>query len=284
MPALPDGVRLADSVNSLGPDARLATVVASSHGGLYAAHTAALSGARAVILNDAGIGRAEAGVAGLAYCEALGMAAAVVSHLSARIGDAVDMLARGVISRANRLAQAAGCVPGIPCADAARLLRTAPPPALPPPPYEETRFLVSAEPRRPRVICLDSASLVRAGDAGQIVITGSHGGLIGGRREKAFNVRALLAAFNDAGVGIDRAGIGRLDPLDEQRVAAVTVAHTSARIGDARSTYTDGIISHLNSCAAAQGARIGMPVAMLVGLVLEAAGSSAAADDAATPA
>ncbi|MFA5027644.1 MAG: hypothetical protein WC713_07170, partial [Candidatus Methylomirabilota bacterium] len=116
------------------------------------------------------------------------------------------------------------------------------------------------------------------------VITGSHGGLIGGRREKAFNVRALLAAFNDAGIGIDRAGVGRLDPLDEQRVAAVTVAHTSARIGDARSTYADGIISHLNACAAGRGARIGMPVAMLVGLFLEAAGSSAAADDAATPA
>jgi len=284
VPAIPDGVRLADSVNSLGPESRLAVVVASSHGGIYAAHTAARRGARAVILNDAGVGLAEAGVAGLAYCEALGMAAAVVSHLSARIGDAADMLARGVISRANRLAEAVGCVPGIPCADAARRLRTAPLPALPPPPYEETRFLVSNEPDRPRVICIDSASLVRTEDADQVVITGSHGGLIGGRREKAFNVRALLAAFNDAGVGIDRAGIGRLDPLDERRIAAVTAAHTSARIGDARSTYADGIISHMNSSAAARGARIGMPVAVLVGLVLEAAGPSAAADDVATPA
>jgi hypothetical protein len=101
---------------------------------------------------------------------------------------------------------------------------------------------------------------VKAEDAGQVVITGSHGGLIGGRREKAFNVQALVAVFNDAGVGVDQAGIGRLAPLDERGIAAVTVAHISARIGDSRSTYYEGIISYFNQQATAQGASRGVTV------------------------
>ena len=40
-----------------------------------------------MILNDAGVGRDEAGIAALAYLDALGIAAATVSHESCRIGD-----------------------------------------------------------------------------------------------------------------------------------------------------------------------------------------------------
>jgi hypothetical protein len=257
-PKLPEGVLLADSVNYLDSAARGGVVVASSHGGVYAAFKAAASGARAVILNDAGLGYQDAGIACLDYCEKIGMAAAVVSHASARIGEAADMMRRGVISGANALARSAGCVPGTACDEAAIRLRQAPLPSGTPPVYEETRFLISEDP--PRVICIDSASLVRPEDAGQIVVTGSHGGLIGGRREKAFNVQALAAVFNDAGVGIDEAGIGRLVPLDERGVAAVTAAHTSARIGDSRSTYYEGIISHANPLAARLGAARGARV------------------------
>jgi hypothetical protein len=275
VPTIPEGVQLADSVNYLGPQAQGIVVVASSHGGIYAAYKAAASGARAVILNDAGVGRDEAGIASLAYCEKLGMAAAVVSHTSARIGDAADMLARGAISGANALARSVGCAPGVLCTEAATRLRVAPLPTASAPPYEETRFVISQDPGRPRVICIDSASLVTPEDRGQIIVTGSHGGLIGGRREKAFNVAALLAVFNDAGVGIDHAGIGRLEPLDERKIAAVTVAHTSARIGDARSTYSDGIISHANGHADAFGARVGMPVAAMVEIVKRQAGKQA---------
>jgi hypothetical protein len=269
----PEEILLADSVNYLGPEARGAVVVASSHGGIYAAYKAAASGARAVILNDAGVGREAAGIACLSYCERLGMAAAVVSHTSARIGEATDMLRRGVISHANALARVVGCVTGTACAQAAIRLKAAPLPSGKPPAYEETRFIISEKPGRPRVVCIDSASLVKAEDAGQIVITGSHGGLIGGRRVKAFNVDALVAIFNDAGVGIDQAGIGRLGPLDERAIAAATVAHTSARIGDARSTYHEGIISHANQRAVILGALCGMSVRDFVERVLRRFGS-----------
>ncbi len=267
--AVPEGVVLVDSVNYLDSAARGCVVVASSHGGTYAAYKAATAGARAVILNDAGVGCQEAGIACLEYCERIGMAAAVVSHASARIGDVADMLRRGVISYANRLAKTAQCFPGASCALAAINLKETHIPTTTPPPYEETRFLISEGP--PRVVCIDSASLAKTEDAGQIVITGSHGGLIGGRREKAFNVQALFAVFNDAGVGMDHAGIGRLDPLDERGIAAATVAHTSARIGDSRSTYFEGVISHANQRATELGALPGSKIRDFVEFVCEKA-------------
>ena len=46
--------------------------------------------------------------------------------------------------------------------------------------------------------------------------------------------------------------------MDEQGVSGATVSHTSARIGDARSIWNTGMISHVNERAAAWGARTGM--------------------------
>ena len=85
-----------------------AVVVGGSHGAVYAAYLSAKAGVRAAIHNDAGIGRDEAGVSGLAWAEAQGMAMAAALSGSARIGDGADMLKRGIISRANPLAEACG--------------------------------------------------------------------------------------------------------------------------------------------------------------------------------
>ena len=259
------GLILADSVNYLDKGAAGNVVVASSHGGIYAAFKAVQSGAREVILNDAGVGLEEAGIASLEYCRQLGIAAAVVSHASARIGDVEDMMRRGVISYSNLVAQEASCMPGMSCRGAAEALKQAPENSSEPLPYEEVRFVISED--SPNIVCIDSASLVKEEDAGQIVITGSHGGLIGGRPEKAFNVQAMVAVFNDAGVGIDEAGIGRLEPLEKQGIAACTVANTSARIGDSRSTYQHGVISHLNNRATQFGALVGQTVKEFVDLI-----------------
>ena len=54
-----------DSVTHLEAAHRGAVVHAASHGGLYAAAYAAGKGVAAIILNDAGIGREQAGIAGL---------------------------------------------------------------------------------------------------------------------------------------------------------------------------------------------------------------------------
>ncbi len=249
------GIVLVDSINQLDASVRGKSVVAGSHGGLYPAYKAAAHRARAVILNDAGGALDDSGTGCLGYCDKIGMAAAVVAHTSARIGDVASMVTGGIISAVNAVARAAGCDDGMACLEAAQLLKGAPLPEGTPPAYEETRFVILNE--WPRVICIDSASLVKPEDEGQIVITGSHGGLIGGRREKAFNVDAALTVFNDAGVGLDHAGIGRLQPLDERGIAAVTVSNMTARMGDSRSTYYNGKISFANVTARELGATVG---------------------------
>jgi len=248
-------VRTLDSINKIAATDRDAVVVAGSHGGLYSAYKAVAAGVRGVILNDAGGGHEDAGLACLAFCDGYGMAAAVVSHWSARIGDAADMRARGVIRGANAAAQALGVVPGMACAQAIARLAQAPRTVLHrPADMLETRHEEALRDGVPRVVCIDSASLIRPEDAGRVVVTGSHGGLIGGDAQKAINVPCAFAAFNDAGVGVDRAGLGRLAPLEARGVAAVTVSHARARIGDARSTLSQGIITHANARAVAMGA------------------------------
>jgi hypothetical protein len=86
-----------------------------------------------------------------------------------------------------------------------------------------------------------------------IVVTGSHGGLLGGKSETALKYDVLGALYNDAGIGKDEAGVSRLPALDARGIPAATVSAASARIGDARSTYEDGIISRINARAATLG-------------------------------
>ena len=60
------------------------------------------------------------------------------------------------------------------------------------------------------------------------------------------------------GIGKDEAGVSRLPALAARGIAAATVSAASARIGDARSTYEDGIVSRVNTRAAALGLREGL--------------------------
>ena len=102
-----------------------------------------------------------------------------------------------------------------------------------------------------RVIVMDSITKVTPEDAGAIVVSASHGGASSG--EFALEVPLKVVFFNDAGVGKDNAGILALDMLEARGVAAGTVAHTSARIGDSRDMWEHGVISHLNAAARGLG-------------------------------
>jgi hypothetical protein len=255
VPELPP-ILTADSITRVGPEAMGAVVVNGSHGGIYAAYVAAKLRVAAAIFNDAGVGRDNAGIAGLDYLEALGIPAAVVGHDTARIGDGSDMMARGIITHANRAAIALGCCGGMTCRNAGAALQTAGSRGREPPPTLEAACLLIGE--APAVWALDSASLVSAEHAATVVVTGSHGGLLGGKPDTALKYDVRAALFNDAGIGIDEAGVTRLPALDARGIAAGTVAAASARIGDARSTYEDGILSRINTRAAALDIAPGM--------------------------
>ena len=254
----------AESVTELGDEVRGAVLVAGSHGGLIASYLGAKAGAHALILNDAGIGLDEAGIAGLPWLDAIGLAAATVAHTSARIGDGADSLARGVISRANDCAQRVGVEAGMSARDAAEKLAEAAAPFAAAPPYAEGRWCIE-QCNRIEVWALDSVGKLVPEDTGRILLIGSHGALHGGRRGSALNlhgtaITARAAVFNDAGFGADGAGITRLGELDQRGVPAATVSHTSARIGDGRSMWETGVLSHVNRSADKAGACVGMGV------------------------
>ncbi len=253
---MPAPIVIADSITRVGPEAANAVVVNASHGGVYAAYLAAKLHAAAAIFNDAGVGRDRAGIAGLDYLDEFGIAAATIGHDTARIGDGADMMASGVITHANEIAASLGVSPGQSCRDAATALQLARPAHRAPPEALEAAFLLVSD--RPTVWALDSASLVLTEHNNSIVVTGSHGGLLGNRPETALKYDVLGALYNDAGIGKDAAGTSRLPALDARGIAAATVSSLSARIGDARSTYEDGIISRVNARAASLGLREGI--------------------------
>lgn len=242
-------VLILDSVTRLPPEADGAVVVGGSHAAIYAAHLSAKAGLRAAVHHDAGIGRDEAGIGGLAYADALGMAMVALAAASCRIGDGRDQAERGIVSRANAHAAACGVVAGMSCKEAVELLKRAPWPHRPPPPKAESRHIVEG------VVCIDLASLLLPEDRGRIVATGSHGARNAGTTTAPMRPRLIF--FNDAGPGIDRGGVLGLDILECEGLAGVAVAAASARIGDGRSTLQDGTISAVNPTAYRLGARIG---------------------------
>ncbi len=242
-------ILVVSSVTKLPAAADGAVVVGGSHGAVYAAYLSAKSGARAAIHNDAGVGRDEAGISGLAWAEQRGMAMAVALASSARIGDGADMLKRGIIGRANSLAEGCGVRGGQSVAEAAECLKAAPWPRPKPEPLTESRTMAG------RIICVDSISLATLRDRGKVVSSGSHGGVPAGETALAFGPR--LALFNDAGFGMEHAGVAGLPILDRAGIAAATVSTMSARIGDGRSTLLDGFLSEVNEAAYRLGGRQG---------------------------
>lgn len=211
------------------------------------------------MLNDAGVGLDGAGIACLAQLDTIGMAAATVDYRSARIGEGHDMLQRGRVSHVNATAAALGCAAGADVAACLALLRAASMPSGTLPPITESRVVLSdGVGAGVKVIGIDSASLIGTQDRDCIVVTGSHGGLLGGEPASAIRQPCVAAAFNDAGGGADGAGYSRLPVLDAMGIPAVTVSHMSARIGDARSSWATGLVSAANVRAQEAGIAAGM--------------------------
>jgi hypothetical protein len=101
-----------DSITKVTPEDKGCFVVAASHGGASSGEFALEVPLGLVVLNDAGIGKDQAGIASLAMLESHGVAGATVSHNSARIGDSRYMWESGVISRVNGPAKALGLAEG----------------------------------------------------------------------------------------------------------------------------------------------------------------------------
>jgi hypothetical protein len=106
------------------------------------------------------------------------------------------------------------------------------------------------------VFFLDSISAVSAETRGHIVVSGSHGGVSAARLALAHP--PALVIFNDAGIGLDEAGIAGLHVLQAEGVAACAVSHMSARIGSAQSTFDNGLVTSINEHARSANVQVGM--------------------------
>ena len=272
-----------DSITRLPADARGAVVACGSHGGVFPAWVAASAGVAGVIFNDAGMGRHSAGIAGVAWLDGLDIPACAVDYRSARIGDGADTVASGIVTVANDAAARQGCLPGHSGEQVVRCMRSGeatdgddddddeePDAPARIPTIGEGRARIRNSGHR-AVWAIDSVSLARSEDRRAILVTGSHGALLGGRADDGVLEADVFAAFfNDAGGGKDEAGFSRLPALEARGVAAATVSCHSARIGDGRSTYETGVLSRLNEVARRLELREGMgtreAVARLVGL------------------
>lgn len=248
-----------DSITDASVQDEGRVVICGSHGGKFTGALASEFNLRAVLFFDAGFGLNRAGVAGIEALDSIAMAAAAIDVGSAPIGDATYAASNGRLSFINKTAISLGLMPGMLVSEASERLTSARVPVSCLPPLEETFGKVTTS-HGLDVHLLDSASMVGPQHEGQIVITGSHGGLVGGDPNRALKANARFAAFNDAGIGKDEAGIARLSALDKKKIPAVTVSCNTAEIGSALSTYSSGVISRMNRAALRLGMGQGQPL------------------------
>jgi len=102
---------LIDSITQIEASDQGSIVITGSHGGMSVVDYVKPHTLRAVFFNDAGIGKDQAGIVALKAFEERGLPAAAYSHMSARIGDAVDGWQNGIISHINPSARNLGLMP-----------------------------------------------------------------------------------------------------------------------------------------------------------------------------
>ena len=252
-------VEIAGTLTKIPTGAAGKVIISGSHGGELPGGLAIRAGGRAIILNDAGRGLDDAGIGSLQLCQNFGMAAATVSHNSCRIGDVNNMILQGVISHTNQIAFDVGVRVGQPCKHAAEFLTQAPLPLQNnPPTFLENREVLALDGAKRNFVMVDSASMVIPEDTGQVVLTGSHGGLIGNNPKFAIKTPVYAAFYNDAGVGFEQWGVTRLPALQDQGIAGITLDCMTCRIGDAASAYATGIVSAVNNRAQEFSVQVGI--------------------------
>ena len=205
---------------------------------------------------DCAVGPEGASIAGLWYLEALAIPAATVDVSTVVLGDGVDVWERGVISFANQPARDRGVEAGLTVQEAARLL-LAGAPELKAASDVTNRTVVLRHESGRAVVCTDSIAFGAEEDRGRnVLVTAGHTG----RSAVPYLRKVAPHAFicSDGGMGRDRSGVAALDVLAAEGVAGAAVDARTARMGDAGSSWRDGVISAVNNLAAEAGVEVGM--------------------------
>ena len=271
---LPEGVILLDSLGDLQPDNASPILVCASHCGDNGAFARKLKNCRvkAVFLNNAGIGKNQAGISGLSHYEAENILACAVDHNSAEIGVARDTWVSGIISHTNTLAEEAGIQPGDSVQEAvAKIIYIIAPTASTQENKNSESLIdenkdskvnlkkqIQTQIDGVSITVTDSITFLNENNAGDIVVCGSHGGVSAGHYAQKLQLKAVF--FNDAGIGKNNAGIKSLDSLSDAGILACTVDCMSAEIFNGQDILDNGIITACNQLAKTRNIKENMTV------------------------
>ncbi|AWB33164.1 hypothetical protein [Orrella marina] len=241
-------------------------LVAASYAGVLCARMVMSARPKAAIGLDCAIGKDGAGIAGLWYYEALGVPGAAVDTMTAEMGNGTDMYENGVISRVNEAAERLGVVPGLTVKEAVDALMTG---SRQPADFDPARRLVIHTNDLGRsIVCTDSIAFALPEDKERNVLcTAGHTGRSVIEYFRTFRPWAFICS--DGGIGKNNSGISALEEVDADGIAGASVDALTARMGDGRSTYFDGVISAVNKTAAAKGVRVGQTARQAAELLLD---------------
>lgn len=230
-------------------------IVNASYSGVLCAKMVIAAKPRYVIGLDCKIGKDGAGVAGLAFYEALGIPAAAADVMTAEMGNGGDLYEEGVISRVNDAAEKLGIHQGMTVKDAAVAMLTG---SLKPASWDPARReVIETDASSGRsIVATDSIAFALPEDKNRNVLcTAGHTGrsVVGYFRD----YRPWAFICSDGGIGKNDSGISALEDVEADGIPGASVDALTARMGDGRSTYYDGIISAVNKPAADKGVRIG---------------------------
>lgn len=280
---LPEGVILLDSLGDLQPDNSSPILVCASHCGDNGTFARKLKNChvKAVFLNNAGIGKNQAGISGLVHYETENILACAVDCNSAEIGVARDTWESGIISHTNNLAEKSGIRTGDSVQEAVtKIINLIDLPSS----IQINKYFESAVNEKQEstgkvdlkkqiqiqiegvsITVTDSITFLNEKNAGDIVVCGSHGGVSAGHYAQKHNLKAVF--FNDAGIGKNNAGIKGLDGLNDAGIIACTVDCMSAEIFNGQDTLDNGIITVCNQLAKAKNIREMMTVKEAIKLI-----------------
>ncbi len=274
---LPEGIVLFDSLGDLQLDNTSPILVCGSHcgGNRDLARHVNNCHVKAVFLNNAGVGKNQAGIRGLTHYEAENVLACAVDNYSAEIGISQDTWESGTISHTSPQAEALGILIGDSVKKAVAKISPIINHPLSSQESEKSESVIKNEVKTSgskeelkkqtktqidgvSITITDSITFLSANNSGDIVVCGSHGGVSAGHYAQKHNVKAVF--FNDAGIGKNNAGIKSLEYLNDIGILACTVNCMSAEIFNGQDVLTNGIISVCNQLAKARNITKGMMV------------------------
>lgn len=250
-------------------------VLGASFAGAPTAAMPMRRGVKGWIAHEGGPGKDMAGIGGLPLADRFGVPAAAVATREAGLSDGRSLVGARV-THANRTAQALGVRVGMTGGEAGKLMLAAPrgkPLDLDALIDESTHEVASTG--QGRILAVWSFSRVAGEHPRDVFCVASHGGKV--MAQYALRVRPKGLIANDADGGLNGSGSDGLAAIDELcGIPCATVSSDSARIGDALSTWHDGIISAANRSAAALGIHAGMRASDAARRMLEAEGTTMA--------